>query len=198
MSEAIPPPGVSPVYVLAGGSSRRFGSDKAFADDNGIPRTVAIASRWASRSADSVTAIGRRADAFAAWGLRTIVDPPAHAGEGPMAGLLAALLDRNQSRGPGWLLLVACDTSEIDPAAVDPLPQPPAATALASVFRDAEPPRRFQPLPARWHTDLLPAVRAHLGRGERSLQSLLRHAPVVEVPTPPGLAAAAARGNHPD
>ena len=179
--------------VLAGGASRRFGADKALADaGNGVPRAVEVARRFAG---PRVFAVAREAGAFDAWGLSSVTDPPGHRGAGPLAGLLAGLRHRRVEAGPGWLLVLACDGLALEPAWLDLLPEP--ASSPASVFREADPPRRFQPLPGRYHTDLIPALEAALTRGERSFQRLLAGVPTHDVPPPPGLIAAAAAGNTP-
>ncbi|BAM04189.1 molybdenum cofactor guanylyltransferase [Phycisphaera mikurensis] len=186
------------ICVLAGGRSRRFGGDKAFADaGGGLPRTVAVSRRFIARSADPRPfAVARAAGAFDAWGLPTITDPTEHAGAGPLAGLLAGLRHREAQAGPGWLLLLACDAVAVDPAVVDRLPEPDGVDA--SVFREAGPPRRFQPLPGKYHTRMISGLEAALARGERSFQRRLAGVGVVETPAPAGLADAAARGNHAD
>ena len=193
--------GASPwACVLAGGRSRRFGSDKALADaGSGVPRAVEVARRFAGRPKGSggarAFAVVREVGVFDAWGLPGVVDPPGHRGAGPLAGLLAGLRHRRAEAGPGWLLLLACDGLAVDPAWLALLPEP--RRAPASVFREAAAPRRFQPLPGRYHTDLEPAVAAALTRGERSFQRLLAGVPTHAVAAPPGLAAAAAAGNTP-
>ena len=139
--------------------------------------------------------MARTAGAFDAWGLASILDPPEHAGAGPLAGLLAGLRHREAESGPGWLLVVACDSLAVDPAVLELLPEP--AAKAASVFREAKPPHRFQPLPGRYHTRLIPRIEAALNRGERSFQRLLAETDASTTPPPPGLSEAASSGNAP-
>jgi molybdopterin-guanine dinucleotide biosynthesis protein A len=90
--------------VLAGGKSRRFGSDKCVAtlpgdDRSFLARTVGACREVAAR----VVVVGADRPGFAVLADAWIPDLIAH--EGPLVGLAAALLD---CRAP-YLLLAACD-----------------------------------------------------------------------------------------
>jgi len=89
--------------VLAGGASRRMGSDKAFVEVQGrsmLDRTTATV----AAVADLVIVAGRKE---ALLGFRAVPDP-VDGPVGPLAGLSAALLDAAET-GAAAVLLVAVD-----------------------------------------------------------------------------------------
>jgi len=88
-------------YVLVGGESSRFGSDKALIWWQGRPLVVWVAEQ-VRIAAGSVTLVGRP-EKYQGLGLPVIAD--AVAGWGPLAGLSVAL----QHSPAEWNLLVACD-----------------------------------------------------------------------------------------
>jgi GTP:adenosylcobinamide-phosphate guanylyltransferase len=77
-------------YILAGGKSSRFGSNKALVQLEGQPHLLRLADALQS-DGWSVTVVARTIDSYADLTLRVIAD---HApDQGPVAGLLAALRD---------------------------------------------------------------------------------------------------------
>lgn len=92
-------------YVLTGGRSSRFGSNKAFVDVNGQPMVAHVAQQVRAAS-DTVTLVGP-VETYGSLGLRVIEDGINDFG--PAAGILAALED---SSAP-WTLVVACDLPNV-------------------------------------------------------------------------------------
>jgi molybdenum cofactor guanylyltransferase len=95
--------------VLAGGASRRFGSDKAVASLGGQTLLERAVSVVATAGCDPVLIVGgeqrhRNIE-------NTIYVPDLYAGEGPLGGLLSALA----VSGTDWTLLVACDLPSLTP-----------------------------------------------------------------------------------
>lgn len=88
-------------YVLVGGRSSRFGSDKALALWRGRPLALWVAERVRA-VAGSVALVGNP-EKYAGLGLPVI--PDAVEGFGPLAGVAAAL---GHTRA-AWNLIVACD-----------------------------------------------------------------------------------------
>jgi molybdopterin-guanine dinucleotide biosynthesis protein A len=88
-------------YVLVGGRSSRFGSDKALAPWQGRPLALWVAEQVRA-VAGSVILVGNP-EKYAALGLPLI--PDAVEGFGPLAGVAAAL---GHTRA-AWNLIVACD-----------------------------------------------------------------------------------------
>ena len=89
------------VYVLAGGRSSRFGSDKALAQVNGKPLVQHVADALAQ--VGDLTVVVDRAGRLAGVDLPAIVDDGSQ--RGPLTGLAAAMAHA----GTGWLVLAPCD-----------------------------------------------------------------------------------------
>lgn len=170
-----------PAYILCGGRSSRFGSDKARALIEGEALLVRLA-RWTrAQGCQPVLGVAQDAGAYADLGIGCIAD--ARPGRlGPLAGLEAALAHRLQTLGPGALLLLSCDLLELRPEWLAVLRAGPAAPAR--VFRAAD--GLWHPLPGRYHTDLLPALGAALDAGVRSFQRFLAMSPAAQIPAPEG------------
>ncbi|MEX0886386.1 MAG: molybdenum cofactor guanylyltransferase [Phycisphaeraceae bacterium] len=170
-------PAAVPAYLLAGGQSRRFGSDKARAELDGVPLLVRLARELQPLTA-SVTVIAHTRDAYADLGLTTIAD--IQPGRGPLAGLHAAL---HHAEHP-WLLLASCDMLQCRPhwlaalAATRTAPAP--ATIQAVAFRE----RYWHPFPGLYHRSLLPEVERRLAAGELRMQHLLTDV-ATAAPMPP-------------
>lgn len=92
-------------YVLVGGRSSRFGSDKVLVPWQGRPLAAQVAEQ-VRLAAGSVTLVGSP-EKYAMLGLPVIDDPVA--GFGPLAGLAAAL---NHSAAE-WNIVVACDMPHV-------------------------------------------------------------------------------------
>jgi molybdenum cofactor guanylyltransferase len=87
--------------VIAGGKSLRFGSDKAVAIVDGLPLIDHVV-MGLYRHAEAVVIAGR------GWRDSDVVDDGDFAGQGPLAGLLAAL-DRAEAAGFHAVLSAPCD-----------------------------------------------------------------------------------------
>lgn len=157
-----------PAYILAGGRSVRFGSDKARAVVEGKPLIRHVMDAL-SQVASGVTVVAQEQDAYADLGLDTI--PDSAADRGPVQGLLAALAHCAETRGEGWLLLTACDMLPDGPnsfdALFDTLGRVPADRNAIACRTD-----RWHPMPGLYHTRLLPAVAGYLADGGRAFQGL--------------------------
>lgn len=139
--------------VLAGGSSRRFGSDKARALLDGTPLIEHVIARLLPQ-VDALVVVGRD------WvGVTSIADRPA-AALGPLGGLAAALAFA-AAQGFDTVLTSGCD--------LPTLPQ-----NLATVLGDAPAVALGQPLLGVWPAGLSALLDAHLAADERSLRSWVR------------------------
>lgn len=162
-----------PAYILAGGESRRFGSDKARALLNGTPLIVHAARQL--RPAAAITAVARRPGQYADLGVETIAD--IRPGLGPLGGLEAAL----EHCGRDSLLLVACDWARPSWMWAEDLAAA-RGDAAAAAYRS---PKGWEPLFAVYHQQIRPAVADSLDRGRLSMQALLDAGEAVAVPLPP-------------
>jgi len=172
-----PPPGSDrdrvPAYILAGGRSRRFGSDKARALVDGAPLITALARAIAPLVA-SVTVVAAREEAYADLGLRTIADDVP--GRGPLGGLVRAFRDAE----PGWLLLLACDWLGAREHWIGRLMKERRPDCDVVAFEG----EWYEPLMALYHTRIESDARRQLSGDDASLQTLLAGVRTVGVPLP--------------
>jgi molybdenum cofactor guanylyltransferase len=142
--------------VLAGGSSSRFGADKALVELDGEPLVRRALRTLAAACAEVVLADAGRALVPDA---ESVPDGP---GRGPAAGILGAAASR-----PGRALLVlACDLPRVGPALLE---------RLARADGDWVVPRlegQLEPLCALYRPRALQALAAQVGRGEHALHRL--------------------------
>ena len=140
--------------VLAGGESRRFGSDKALAMLDGVP-LIDHAARALSGHVERVVIIGRE---HGEW--QSAPDRP-DTSLGPLGGIAGALSHAMVSGAPS-VLTVACD-----------VPHPPASLFAAL----ARPPAFVEehPVFGHWPASLLPDLLTWLGHeGDRSVRGFAR------------------------
>lgn len=143
--------------ILAGGESRRFGSDKAQATLGGAALLDHVAGALAPW-VDELVVCGRD------WpGLRNVPDRPAP-GLGPLGGLAAALHDA-EARGFARVLTLPCDTPLVDPALIAAL----VAAGAPALVRDC-------PVIGIWPAALAPALDAHIAGADRSMRGWARRA----------------------
>ena len=149
-----------PVYILAGGRSSRFGSDKARAEIAGKPLIVHVAESL--REFDHVLAVADCPRKYDDLGVTTIAD--SQPGLGPIGGLATAVRHARHE----WLFVAACDQLDVEPAWLRELwAQRDAASALA--FRTD----RWQPMPSLWRRDALPIVEQQIAAERLALHELL-------------------------
>ena len=172
-----------PAYILAGGQSRRFGSDKARANVDGLPTIVRLSQSLRS-AATSITVVAERAGKYEDYGLQTIAD--LRPGAGPLAGLEAVAIDctnrheRKELDSP-WFIVVACDVLTVNPSWFAVLDRAREPGALVSVFQDTT---GVQPLVGLYHAGVLPHVQSMLSGGERCIRHLLRSVKTSVSPAP--------------
>ncbi|MGR6328254.1 molybdenum cofactor guanylyltransferase [Sphingomonas sp. XXL09] len=152
--------------ILAGGQSRRFGSDKAVALLDGA-RLIDLVRAQLAPHVDTVVVVGRDGG---------IADLPAP-GLGPLGGIAAAL-DHAAAHGFGCVLTVPCDTPRL------PEPMLEALTRRAPAYCSDAPVIGFWPAVLR--TNLL----NRLGRAgaDRSVASWARSVGALPIASPTPLA----------
>jgi molybdopterin-guanine dinucleotide biosynthesis protein A len=161
------------VYILAGGRSSRFGSDKARATIDGEALIQRVA-RLTEPFARSVTAVAAVADACADLGLRTIAD--LHPGLGPLGGLYTALSDLDDE----WMLLTTCDSVVLRPHWLEMLVASASPAVDAVAFRT----ERWQPMPAAYSRRCRDVAESRLRSASRSMQGLLDSVNAKALPPP--------------
>jgi molybdopterin-guanine dinucleotide biosynthesis protein A len=161
-------------YILAGGRSTRFGSDKARAMLHGEPLLVRLAGSL-GRAGLPVLAVGQRDGQYRDLGIETIGD--IEPGLGPVGGLRTAL----EHRRDGWCLVCSCDLTQWRDEWLSALQSRVSASdkALAAAFRS----ERWDPFPGLYHTWLL---ETHQDWRGGSMQRVLNGCNAAAVPYPPG------------
>jgi molybdopterin-guanine dinucleotide biosynthesis protein A len=110
----VPLPAFSGV-VLAGGSSRRMGTDKALLQFGGRAMAAIARDALVGAGAADVLAVGGDAAALTALGLRAV--PDRWPGEGPLGGVIVAMHEARHD----VVVVLACDLPRIEAAAVTAL-----------------------------------------------------------------------------
>ncbi len=158
--------------ILCGGKSSRFGEDKARVMHDGSPQLITLSKQLASAGHD-VHYVADRQDRYHDLHINCWCDAEGVAG--PLAGLTAALQHVKSlhatKENEAWLLLVSCDqwcwfdswSKQLSISAQ----QNPNAKAI--LFQDAQ----MQPLPALYHSSLLPVCQQQILANEFSLKRLL-------------------------
>jgi molybdenum cofactor guanylyltransferase len=171
----MPAPSAVTGLILAGGQSRRFGSDKALAERDGRPLVARVYDALAPHCMGVLVATGPTLRTYPVPA-RPVLDVVPDAG--PLAGLAAGLAASRTA----WLLVAACDLAYLTADALTPLLDAATADADAVVALDGE--GRPQPVCALYHTRIAPTVAAHLREGRRALFALLDRLTVTAVALP--------------
>lgn len=155
--------------VLAGGQSRRYGTDKAFVSFRGSALIEHVIGR-AAPQVDQLLISANDAPRFAPFGMPVLSDTVTESGggsAGPLAGILTALdwIALHEPRAQ-WLASFPVDTPLL-PA--DMVPRLRAAAeregAMVACSRSAG---RLHPLAALWSPAIREGLRAALARDERA------------------------------
>ena len=169
-----------PAYVLSGGRSSRFGSDKARVEVEGVP-LIRHVIEGLEPLVSAVTVVARQQGQYDHLGLRTIGDLQPELG--PMGGLATALAHagRHHPEEP-WLLLAPCDLLGLRGRWIEELLDQPRAGHAVVAYRAS----LWETLPALYHRDVLLEVEAALASGRRSMWRLVERCRPLALPPPPG------------
>ncbi len=158
--------------VLAGGASRRFGSDKATAVVAGQTMLDRTLETVRSTGCDPVMVLGEPPGGFKG--------APMLADRLPGSGPLVAVVDALRWLGRGHLLVAPCDHPLLSAAdlslLVDVATASPLDTGVVAVSDG-----RRHPTLGCWPTLWGPSLYREVQRGERALRRLLEAGPIVEV-----------------
>jgi molybdopterin-guanine dinucleotide biosynthesis protein A len=160
--------------VLCGGRSTRMGTDKAVVAVDGVPMARRVAEALQAGGCDVVAAVGGDRAALEAIGLDVVDDP--RQGEGPVAGVLAALQRWPEADA---VVVVACDLPYLTGATVAALHG--ALGERRDVLAAIGHTDRLQPLCVAWRPAASPTVATALASGERRLHAVLAELPTTEV-----------------
>ena len=170
----------APVYILAGGRSRRFGRDKARSLVDGVPLIVGVAGRL-QPVASSIIVVAREQGQYNDLGLTTIGDSVE--AKGPLGGLLTAIEHCGAGR---WLFLTACDWIGTRVEWYRELAAQRNEGSQAVVYRSD----RLEPLFGFYHTSIRDIVTRQIDRNELAMHELLPKIGALLVPAPREWAAA--------
>ena len=155
-------------YVLAGGASSRFGTDKAFAEFQGqtmLARTAKLLS-----AAVSTVKIVSPTPKLAGATYATI--PDRWPGEGPLGGILTALLDvQGESGTNSWCLIVSCDMPFLTVAWLRFLAERALQSGAEAVVPKSA--QGWEPLCACWRVSAAEIVLPNFEAGTRKVTEAL-------------------------
>jgi molybdopterin-guanine dinucleotide biosynthesis protein A len=156
-------------YVLAGGGSTRFGRDKALVEIDGVPMLLRMRSLL-SGVTKQVTVIAPPLR-YSALGVTSVSDR--WEGQGPLAGILTALLTAKESgQAAEWNLIVGCDMPFLTQEWLSYLLE----LALASGAEIVSPrsAQGLEPLCTCWHTRAIPKLQNAFDRGVRKITTAMK------------------------
>jgi molybdopterin-guanine dinucleotide biosynthesis protein A len=157
-------------YILAGGQSSRFGSDKARALVHGEPLLLRLIERLKTVTRLDITLVVNEPQRYSDFGVEAVTDLQPDLG--PMGGLYSAI-HHAVTHGPrGWILLLPCDLLDYDPAwhreLLYQLQSAPTNTKAIAFFD-----KSWLPFPALYHTLLLPDLQNAIQTQQLSPRKLL-------------------------
>jgi molybdopterin-guanine dinucleotide biosynthesis protein A len=166
--------------VLAGGASRRMGSDKALLSVDGVAMALRVAAALAGGGCDPILCQGGDADRLTALGLEVAAD--SRPGDGPVIAILDALEGQRRD-----LVVCACDLPWLDAATVTRLITAGEADPSADVVVacDADGPH----LAAFWRAQARQSLEVLVAEGVRSYRAVLDRLRAVCVDVPASVVA---------
>jgi len=147
--------------VLAGGKSRRFGSDKTKAKIKGKSLLHIVTDRL-KNSGFEVILSGGSPKKFSSLGCPVIED--ALPFEGPLQAMVHSFLEQNEKR----ILFVACDMPFLKPAVLDTLWNYDSKADIVLL----QSPGKRKMLPGVYSNRIVPVAKNFLSRGRRDIKIL--------------------------
>lgn len=155
-----------PICILAGGTSRRFGEDKALATLGDKPLLSHVVERVRGQTSGAIAINAPSPEGLERWGLPIIADG-AWEGEGPLAGIYAAM-EWASSLGAPQVATIAVDL----PFAPLDFVQKLSANGAPAIAVSSE---RWHPVNGLWSIDQSSALHAYLESGKRSAHGWAEH-----------------------
>ncbi len=153
-----------PVVVLAGGQSRRFGSNKAFAKINNKPMLDHILDVVRDSGSEAILSISDPVE-FADYDYPKIFDPDPEL-RSPLNGLLASMRVL-----PGYFLALTVDSPGIVPEVLERFMQDAVGETGRPVVAGDD--RRIYPFPGVYHADNIDEFEAAYCSGDYRLTELI-------------------------
>jgi molybdopterin-guanine dinucleotide biosynthesis protein A len=155
-------------YVLAGGGSTRFGRDKALAEIDGTPMLLRIRALLAAVTNDvNVIAVPKK---YAALGITGL--PDRWEGQGPLAGIITALLTTKEAGGAEWNLIIGCDMPFLTREWLAYLVE--RAKAISADVVAPQSPQGLEPLCACWRTKAVDKLQNAFDAGIRKITEAMK------------------------
>jgi len=156
-------------YVLAGGASSRFGSDKALAK-LGRETVLSRACRLLEAVSDIVQVVAKT-ERYPHFQEKIIEDR--WPGAGPLGGIITALLDTAEVKGGSqWNLIVSCDMPFLTHDWLSYMTERALACDAEVVVAQTE--HRLEPLCACWRTSALGKLRGAFDEGVRKVTDAMK------------------------
>ncbi len=149
--------------VLAGGRSRRMGTNKAFIEIDGVP-IIGRVLHVLARVADDLLIIADAVDLYQGLGARTL--PDEYRGAGSLGGIYTALVHATSDE----VFVAACDMPFISEDAVRRIIETPRDGALVVLPRTKG---RLHPLHALYQKDCIPLMEEMIRRGDLCIGDFL-------------------------
>lgn len=165
--------------VLAGGDSRRMGTDKAFVAVGGVPMVVKAIGALRTAGTEPTVVVGGDGPDLRKLGLCHV--PDRYPGGGPLGGIITAL---STLEAP-LVMVLSCDLTAPSPQAVAAVLDHAAASERVDVAAPVVGGRR-QWLHAAWRPACLPILEAAFSRGARGPSQAASQLEVEIVPEPGG------------
>jgi molybdopterin-guanine dinucleotide biosynthesis protein A len=164
-------------YVLAGGRSRRFGSNKALADLLGTTMLVRMGNLL-TKLTDHVAVVGAP-EIYSRFGFRCVTDR--WPGEGPLGGVTTALLDTAAIHPEiTWNLVVSCDLPFLTLDAISYITEFAVRSQADAIIPESE--HGLEPLCACYRTRVGLTLQNEFERGTRKLLDAVKCIRVEHLP----------------
>jgi molybdopterin-guanine dinucleotide biosynthesis protein A len=166
---------IDTAYVLAGGQSRRMGTDKLSLAFDGVSLLERTVSRCAA-SFDQVKLVAPQVGTLADWGRTVVLDSPE--ASGPMAGVIAALEDCCAEA----CFVTAADLFDLRTDVIELL----ISRYQGEQYLGIGEPEGIQPLCGIYNKSALPVFRARASEGRFGMKDALEYMAADSVALPPG------------
>ncbi|HEY4816687.1 MAG TPA: molybdenum cofactor guanylyltransferase [Candidatus Acidoferrum sp.] len=156
-------------YVLAGGGSTRFGRDKALVEIDGAPMLLRM--RALLGNVTQQVHVIASPNKYAALGITGIGDR--WEGQGPLAGIITALLSTKEAVGGlEWNLIVGCDMPFLTREWLSYLLERALASRAEVVAPQSA--QGLEPLCACWRTSTAPKLQQFFEDGTRKITEAMK------------------------